>query len=68
MFKATNSLVSEVQLSVVDNRMNCQFKWTFSGLQQVPPKYQSRMYNLSNPLAEFYLLFARGNVDPNSLF
>ncbi|KAI6185050.1 Cytochrome b561 domain-containing protein [Aphelenchoides bicaudatus] len=67
LYDATRAIISETQVSMADNRMNCQFKWTFAGIDKLLPRTLSKLYNLNNPQLPFTLFFVRGHADPDTL-
>lgn len=61
-------MVSNARVSLMNDRMNCEFTWVFGGLELLPPNEKQRIFNLSQPTLEVFTMFARGSADPYSKF
>lgn len=61
-------MIANAKISLINDRMNCEFQWVFHGLGLLPPNEQSKVLNLSDPKLEVFMMFARGSADPYSKF
>lgn len=64
--QASQLMLRKSTVQVVNDRINCQVEWIFGARRQLTPLDQQRIYDLSDPKTEFFLLFARGPADPHS--
>ncbi|KAI6197185.1 hypothetical protein M3Y94_01194700 [Aphelenchoides besseyi] len=65
--EATKLMIRNAEVHLVNDRMNCQLEWVFGGLSQLKGPERQHTFNLSDPGASFYLLFARGPANPHNL-
>jgi hypothetical protein len=61
-------MIANPKISIMNDRMNCEFTWVFGGLDFLPPSEKQHVFNLSQPTLELYTMFARGSADPHSEF
>jgi hypothetical protein len=66
VYEASEMMISNARVSLIADRMNCEFQWVFRGLELLPSNEKSRVFNLSDPKLETYIMFARGSADPHS--
>ncbi|KAI6172274.1 hypothetical protein M3Y98_00954900 [Aphelenchoides besseyi] len=64
---ASKLMIKNAEVHLVNDRMNCQLEWVFGGLSQLKGPERQLVFNLSDPEANFYLLFARGPANPHNL-
>ncbi|KAI6229859.1 hypothetical protein M3Y99_01121400 [Aphelenchoides fujianensis] len=55
------------QRTLAGDRMNCRAEWKFDGLATLGAADRKRIFDLKDPAANFFLLYARGPANPNTL-
>lgn len=61
-------MIANAKVSLISDRMNCEFLWVFGALELLPANEKLRVFNLSDPKLESFMMFARGSADPHSGF